>query len=276
MVLTGGEREKNVSRVQQVFVKTRNLDPLRWIGLDEAVLAMRQGDGLEVRVAVLDSGIEIRHPKFAGRSLVHDFEVETNTEPAFTDGQGCDAYGHGTAVADLIWREAPRAELGSFRVLGPSLNARTAQVALAARKAISLGYRILNCSFACGIAGHLPIYKEWLDEAFLAGVHVVAASTNHCTPEWPAHFSSVLGVDCSSAGQEFARMPGRMVEFLYPAENLQVAWKDGGERVMTGSSFAAARLSGLLARLLSVYPECDVPTARALLRRIAENGALQT
>jgi hypothetical protein len=174
----------------------------------------------------------------------------------------------------LIWQEAPKVEIGSFRVLSPSLSARTAQVALAAKKAISLGYRILNCSFACGIPGHLSIYKDWLDEAFLAGVHVVAASSNHRSPEWPAHFSSVLGVDCSPGGQTVVRTEGRMVEFLCPAESLNVAWKDGGEREMTGSSFAAARLSGLLARLLSVYPECDVPTARGLLRQLADGGVL--
>jgi hypothetical protein len=41
---------------------------------------------------------------------------------------------------------------------------------------------------------------------------------------------------------------------------------------MTGSSFAAAWLSGMLARLLSVYPEIDPFLAKSLLRRVAREG----
>ncbi len=247
----------------------------RWISLDEAAQALRSGDGNGVRVAVLDSGVEITHPRFAGRSLRDDVAVRLEEQEPFVDGRGRDLYGHGTAVAGLIWDAAPQAEIGSFRVLGPGLSARTAQVALAARKAVELGYHVLNCSFACGISGHVSVYKEWLDEAFLAGVHVVAASGNHIRPEWPAHFSSVLGVDCSPEpdAETLARIPQRLVEFLCPAENLEVAWKDGGSRVMTGSSFAAARLTGLVAKVLSSFPGCDAPAMKSLLRGLAGKTA---
>ena len=64
-------------------------------------------------------------------------------------------------------------------------------------------------------------------------------------------------------------MPGRMVEFAAAAAEVRVPWKDRGHRVMTGSSFAAAWLSGMLARLLSVYPEIDPILAKSLLRRVA-------
>ena len=57
-----------------------------------------------------------------------------------------------------------------------------------------------------------------------------------------------------------------------PAAEVRVPWKDRGHRVMTGSSFAAAWLSGMLARLLSVYPEIDPILAKSLLRRVATEG----
>jgi hypothetical protein len=41
---------------------------------------------------------------------------------------------------------------------------------------------------------------------------------------------------------------------------------------MTGSSFAAAWVSGILARLLSVYPKIDPILAKSLLRRVAAEG----
>jgi len=242
-----------------------------WISPTQAAEAMEVGDGGRVRIAVLDSGIEAAHPDFSGLRL-HD-DLVPDASGVIRAGRGEDMYGHGTAVSGIIWRLAPKAEIGSFRVLGSSLSARTAQVSVAARKSIALGYNILNCSFGCGISGHLPIYKEWVDSALLSGVHVVAASGSPEVAEWPAHISSVIGVDCALSNEGGLRyLPGRMVEFAAPAAEVRVPWKDGGHRVMTGSSFAAAWLSGMLARLLSVHPDVDPFLAKSLLRRVAGEG----
>ena len=242
-----------------------------WISPAEAMQALEQGDGRGIRIAVLDSGIEASHPHFSGRRL--DDDVISDSNGHLCAGKGDDIYGHGTAVAGIIWRLAPEAQIGSFRVLGSSLSARTAQVSLAARRSIALGYHILNCSFGCGISGHLPLYKEWADYALLSGVHVVAASGSPEVPEWPAHLSSVLGVDCALSNEGGLRyLPGRLVEFAAPAAEVRVPWKQGGHRVMTGSSFAAAWLSGMLARLLSVHPDVDPLLAKSLLRRVAGEG----
>ena len=48
--------------------------------------------------------------------------------------------------------------------------------------------------------------------------------------------------------------PGTLIEFLARGVNVKVPWKDGQRREVTGSSFAAARVAGLLARLLSKAP----------------------
>lgn len=244
-----------------------------WISPEQAATAIRNGDGSGVRIAVLDSGIEIAHPDFQGRRLHDDLVVEGASLEHFANGRGEDVYGHGTAVAGIIWEIAPEAEIASFRVLGPKLGGRTRQVWLAAHAAIARGFDVVNCSFACGIAGHLSLYKEWTDKALLAGVHVVAASQGE-EPEWPAHFASVLGVDCAANGsheREISCCSDRMVEFT-AAASCEVAWKNGGRCLMTGSSFAAARLTGIVARLLSVHPIRDPLLLKALLRRVYASG----
>jgi len=234
--------------------------------------ALACGSGRGVRVAVLDSGVEIAHGQFGGRSLLEDRAFEGDGSEG--DGEGTDLYGHGTAVAGIIWQVAPEAEIGSLRVLGPKLSARTMQIAQAAKRAVREGYHILNCSFACGLGGHLPIYKEWLDEAFIRGVHVVAASSEHAQPEWPAHFSSVLGVDSSPHSETgLGLVPGRLVEFEAKGANCRVPWKGNSYREMTGCSFAAAEVCGLLARLLSVHPDLHPAEAKSLLRRVARRAA---
>ena len=243
-----------------------------WISPEEAAAAIERGNGKGIRIAVLDSGVEINHPVFQGRSLRDDVAVEVDQADPFQPGSGVDLYGHGTAVSGIIWKLAPEAEIGSFRILGPNLKARTAQVSLAANRALELGYNIVNCSFGCSILGHLPLYKAWIDRAERLGVHVVAASGNHDPdqPEWPAHFPSVLGVDVNhSTDKHLIRHEGCIVEFAAPGSECHVPWKDGGQRVMTGSSFAAPYLTGILSRLLSVYPLRDPLFVKALLRRVA-------
>ncbi len=234
--------------------------------------ALARGDGSGVRIAILDSGIEIAHPDFAGKKILCDRVFEDGRNG---DGTGEDLYGHGTAIAGIIWDLAPKAEIGSFRVLGPNLKSRTTLVSAAATDAIKQGFQILNCSFSCSIPGHVGIFKTWIDEAWKARVHVVGASGSHQTPEWPAHFTSVLGVDTArdSGVHPIHAIPGGMIEFGVPGTDRRVAWKNGGHRVMSGSSFAAAHLTGLLARLLSVYPKLDPQEAKAALRELAVQDA---
>ena len=240
-----------------------------WITPEEAAVAIRDGDGSGIRIAILDSGVEIGHPDFRGRQLDDDLVMDDVNLGEFAEGEGEDTYGHGTAIAGIIWKVAPEAGITSFRVLGPKLAGRTAQVWLAANEAITRGFDIINCSFACGISGHLSLYKEWTDRALLKGVHVVAASHGE-EPEWPAHFASVLAVDYAESDMDEGQISyseGRMVGFS-AAPDGDVPWKDGTHRSMTGSSFAAALMTGIVARLLSVYPIRDPLLLKALLRRI--------
>jgi len=92
--------------------------------LKEAHLFTR-GNG--IRVAVLDTGVDLTHPALAGKLLPgYDFvdgdsdpsEVGTPCPPGTTTGcnQG---FGHGTHVAGLIALAAPNAKIVPYRVLDP-------------------------------------------------------------------------------------------------------------------------------------------------------------
>ncbi len=245
-----------------------------WPSPAEAREALAQGRGRGVRIALLDSGVETSHPQLRRLRLCDDLvfiarEGRITSEP----GDGSDPYGHGTAVAGLVHELAPEAEIGSFRVLGPQLNSRTGIAAAAAHAALDRGYHVLNCSFGCGLAEHIHFYKEWIDRAWLAGAQVVAACNNHRAdhPEWPAHLLPAIGVDMAAGlpPEGLARREG-LVEFALLGVDVRVPWCGGGFRQMTGSSLAAPRLTGLLARLLSVYPDLDPAQIRALLRRLAQ------
>jgi subtilisin len=142
-----------------------------------------------------------------------------------------------------------------------------------ARIAIERGYHILNCSLGCGIPDHVLKYKSWVDEAYLQGIHVVAACNNHDSsrPEWPGFFTSVLTVNMAeeAADGDIFYRPGHLVEFAARGMDVEVLWRDGDTKTMSGSSFAAPRVAGMLARLLSEHPGIPPLQAKALFHRMA-------
>lgn len=242
--------------------------------LEEARQALTNGSGRGARIAVLDSGIEIDHPELAGLELIDDLHVvDSGIQIEVKPGDGTDIFGHGTAVAGVIRRIAPDAEIGSIRVLGESLLSRTVIIREGIRQAIDRGYHILNCSFGCGLADHIFQYKEWIDEAYLNGIHIVSACNNldFRRPEWPGYFPTVITVNMAELEDEgtFFYKSGHLVEFLARGVDVTLPWNHHLTKEVTGSSFAAPVLTGLLARLISVFPKLRPLEAKALLHRLA-------
>ncbi|MDF1657563.1 MAG: S8 family serine peptidase [Verrucomicrobiales bacterium] len=248
-------------------------DP-RWPDLAKASEALRSGDGSGVKVAVIDSGVDPTHPALHGMELQDDIVISCDgVNLHIGENQGTDVYGHGTAVASLISNEAPAAIFGSFRALDSTNQARSFVIAECVSQAIARGYQVINCSFGCrGLARYVMDYKEWVDEAFLAGVQVVAAcsNVNSSIREWPAYFPSVIsvqGIDCQP--EELFSKRGEMVSFFARGERVEVPWLDGEMKTETGSSYAAPLVTGRIARLLSAFPEMEPSLIKPLLSILA-------
>ena len=249
--------------------------PEPMLRLDGAREALRDGDGRGVRIAVLDTGIEVAHPVLAGLALRDDvIVVGDGPRVLVRDGAGEDAYGHGTAIAGIIRTLAPQAEIGSIRVLGADLASRSVIIAAGARVAMERGYHVLNCSFGCrGDAAFVLPFKDWVDEAYLRQVHVVSACSNVDIDrrEWPSHFPSVVAVNmANTAAGIFHHLPGHLVEFATGGQGVLAPWRHGATRTVTGSSYAAPVMSALLARLLSCMGPTHPSVAKAALRELAE------
>lgn len=245
--------------------------PLR---LEEARQALATGTGKGIRIAVIDSGIELGHPELPGLSLVDDLHVvDSGIQIEVKPGDGTDVFGHGTAVAGVIQRIAPDAEIGSIRVLGENLGSRTVIIREGVRQAIDRAYHILNCSFGCGLSEHIFQYKDWIDEAYLKGIHVVSACNNYdfTKPEWPGYFPSVVTVNMARSDDDhtFFYKPGHLVEFAARGVDVTLPWNNGSNKQVSGSSFAAPIMSALIARLISGMPGISPLEAKALLHRLA-------
>lgn len=242
-----------------------------WPSLEEVEWGLQNGRGQGVRIAVIDSGIEFPHPMLQGASIVANWRFEETDDGVIrTSGNGQDFFGHGTAVASLIHQLAPEAELVSYQALGPQLNCRSRLISAAARVALDDNCHVLNCSFGTSRLEQVLLYKEWVDKAYRLGRHVVAAA-NNLDPgrvEFPASFVNVIGVAMKAglAPGDFSTRPGEMVEFGASGDNVEVAWLNGERKLVTGASFAAARMTGLLARMISSIPCIDPLLAKASLK----------
>lgn len=253
-----------------------------WILPDEARAALESGRGRGIKVAVIDSGIELSHQAMAGLRLVDDiaFELTGDGVVKRSPGWGIDQFGHGTAVAHVLRRIAPEVQIGSFRVLDQRLGSKFQIIREAAALAIDLGYQILNCSFGSRAdLTKIEHFKPWVDAAYRRGVHIVSACDNDDfrSAEWPGHFPSVITVNMARTEcdglffrwDELGEPSRHLVEFAARGVDLELPWKNGKWSKKSGSSFAAPHVAGLLARLLSEHPAVKPPVAKALLQEIA-------
>lgn len=259
-------RDSAVLRLSDVEDLSR-LDPAwAWAG----------STGTNVRVAVIDSGVEAGHPALdgcvevaAGVEVVIDAEERTEIVPA----PPTDAFGHGTACAGIIHSLAPAARITSIKVLDASLAGKAKQFAAGLEWAVAQRFDVINLSLGTRRADVAFDLHQLCDAAYFSGTVVVTAANNVNRVSFPSLFSSVISVACNTSTdpERFHFNPAPPTEFLARGINVDVAWLGGGRTVATGNSFAAPHISGLVARLLSKHPGLRPFQVKTVLWGLAAN-----
>jgi len=222
-----------------------------------------------VRVLLLDSGVDTAHPDLVGWPIATLGVTGLAEAMAVAPEAPRDTFGHGTAIASLLLGLAPAIDLTSLRILGRDLRAGTDQVRFALAWALDQGFDLVNCSFGSSARQDLPAFKALVDKAYCRNTWIVAASSNldPALEEYPGSFPSVFTVTSAhlSVPDRLVRRPGELTEFAAHGANVRVAWPGGGHRLLTGSSFAAPRLTALLAGLRQEHPRWNACEAKAWL-----------
>ena len=229
--------------------------------------------GRGVKVAVIDTGIDLNHAAFADHLdtvNMKDFLLNTGTPQevnvSTVAGTFSDGYGHGTATADLILQVAPNATILPLRVLDGNGGGDVQTIANAISYAVSSGAKVINLSL--GSTSDSYAVNSAISSAVSKGIAVITASgnsgdTNVLYPAFNAYgpvnnvtgaqqygSASVGSVTSGLLKSSFSTY-GSHLELAAPGESLKTAFPGGNTVLATGTSFAAPVVSGAIALTLS-------------------------
>ncbi len=230
--------------------------------------------GRGVKVAILDSGIKNTHPAVGGavRGWVRVVEQDDG-QFTYDETPHTDVFGHGTACAGLIHKVAPDAELYSVQVLKPTGGGSGGAFAAGLHWAIEHGMQVCNLSLGTTKRDYLAPLHELADQAAFKNIILVTAANNMPQPSFPSMYASVISVACNEEKDPFRFYynPSPPMDFGAPGIDVQVAWEESGYATMTGNSFAAPHMTGLVALILAKHPGLTPFLMKTILRTTAWN-----
>jgi hypothetical protein len=237
-----------------------------WLGVADD----RTDWGKGVKVAVLDSGVDLTHSALKGADVVEISMVEGSSAP-----------GHGTAVASIIAGKseslkgvAPAASILSIRVLDEEGQGDSFTVAEGIVEAVDRGADIVNLSL--GGESSSGLLEQAVRYAQSKGVTIVAAVGNEgkAGVAFPARYEGVIGVtsvDAKGTASSFSNY-GEGVDLGAPGVGVYSAWADEGIVSFSGTSTASAFVSGALAAEFSRNPDLPREQAVELLYQFANES----
>ena len=235
--------------------------------------------GRGIRIAILDTGIDQTHPEISG-SIVASFDA-LNEGPVQADA-------HGTAITGIISARssllgvAPEARILSVRAFASDGDAAPQSTSVALAKgiewAVANDARLLNLSFA---GPDDPLLARVIANAARQGSTFVAAAGNggpRAPPVYPAAYDDVIAVGATDAADRVFAQSGQGPHLAVTAPGVDVIIAAPGGRydMSSGTSLAAAHVTGVIALLLERKPSLTPIDIRKIISRTAHKLAGQS
>jgi subtilisin len=250
---------------------------LTW-GLQATKAANSRYSGRGIKVAVLDTGLDLRHPDFAGRRI---------TSRSFVQGQSAqDGHGHGThCIGTACGTRRPgtmprygvayETEILAGKVLSNQGSGGDAGILAGIQWAITNRCAIVSMSLGAAVQpgqSYSQVYEQVARRALAAGTAIIAAAGNESNrPQFiapvghPANCPSIMAVGALDRHYQVApfscgglNAQGGQVDIAGPGVAVRSSWpRPTLYRTISGTSMATPHVAGIAA----LYAQAD-PTAR--------------
>ena len=251
----------SIRRLQVLSILTNTREIIDWglqsLGISEL---WRQTEGEGIKIAILDSGIDDRHPDLAG--AVVDGKDFTNSSFGVYD-----RLGHGTHVAGIVAARsnhigvigvAPKSELFIAKVINEDGKGNSEIVAEAVEWAVEKRVDVISLS----LGSQNP--NDRLHEAICVAVSkniIIIAAAGNCgsyywsTINYPACYKEVISV--GSINRERQRSAysagGEELDIMAPGEEVYSCYPMGMYAKLSGTSMATPFVSGVVALCLAKH-----------------------
>ena len=256
---------------------------LPW-GVDriDADLAWSTTKGTGVKVAIVDTGIDMDHPDLAAniKGGINTIAVKGRyKDPNDFD----DDHGHGSHCAGIVAAidndigvigVAPEAWLYGVKVLSKSGSGQTSDCIEGVQWCADNGMDVVSMSW--GSTSYDQALNDTCAAAWAAGCVLVGAAGNSGVEDpdlYPAAYASVMAISATDSSDNIASWSnyGDEIELGAPGVSIYSCYKDAGYVTMSGTSMACPHVSGVAALAIAVYPSYTNNQIRQLLWDTAED-----
>jgi hypothetical protein len=227
--------------------------------------------GTNVPIAVIDSEIDATHPDLEGAVAQRYDAVGAPDKP----------HPHGTGMAGAIGAHqrllgtAPAARLlavHAFSTGTPTPESMTFNILKGINWAVNQGVRVINMSFA---GPKDPSLERALKIAYDKNIVLIAAAGNagpKSQPLYPGAYPDVIAVTATDVDDKLfaGANRGKYVSVSAPGVDILVPAPEKTYQLTTGTSVAAAEVSGIVALLLERNPKLTPADIRRILTMSAK------
>lgn len=236
----------------------------------QLVKAHGMARGHNISVAIIDSEIDVSHPDLSGAAI----------EQYDATGVARSPHAHGTGIAGAIASQhkvmgvAPEAHILAIRVFSADGNSETSltNILKGLDWAVRNNVRIVNMSFT---GPRDPQLAQALKAAHDKGLILIAAVGNggaDSPPLYPAADPHVIAVTATDANDRLFvdASRGPQVAIAAPGVDVLVPAPNAGYQLTTGTSVAAAHVTGVVALMLERNPNLTPAEVRRILSATAK------
>lgn len=236
--------------------------------------AKSKGEG--VRVAVVDTGVDLSHPDLKANIAGGYNALDSKAPPQDDNKHGTHVAGTIAAVLDGkgVVGVAPKARLYAVKVLNKEGRASLTSIIKGLVWCAKNNMQVANMSLGAPI-GSVFMHMAVNYAADHGVVIVAAAGNNGHRVEYPGGYADVIAVAASDVNDKIADFSSRgsKVEFIAPGVNVRSSVPGGGYESFSGTSMATPHVTGLAALAIS-RGASGLEGVRASLRRASSSIGL--